>query len=178
MEPPPRGGVAFPMRPSPVRSPRPFWPLLAAVVLADCSSKRAAVDALAPAHVPHPVVGDLLRFTLAYNEGSAMGLVTGAHARWLLALGAVVAIVAIVRTYRRLAPTARLEAAALALVAGGALGNLIDRVRWDAGVVDFIDVGVGDARFYVFNVADVAITVGVALLLWCWRPHSAPGRAA
>jgi signal peptidase II len=54
---------------------------------------------------------------------------------------------------------------ALALVAGGAAGNLIDRLRWDRGVVDFIDVGLGNTRFYIFNVADAAITVG-AILLW------------
>ena len=54
----------------------------------------------------------------------------------------------------------------MGLVAGGALGNLVDRIRWDRGVVDFIDIGVGMTRFWTFNVADSAITVGAILLLW------------
>ena len=60
--------------------------------------------------------------------------------------------------YRRTAPDARLRAAALALVAGGAMGNLIDRLRSPRGVVDFINVGIGDARFWTFNVADAEET--------------------
>ena len=61
-------------------------------------------------------------------------------------------------------PSVRLIAAATALVAGGAVGNLIDRVRWSRGVVDFIDVGVGSSRFWIFNVADAGVTVGAVLL--------------
>jgi signal peptidase II len=53
----------------------------------------------------------------------------------------------------------------VALVAGGALGNLVDRVRSSAGVVDFIDVGVADVRFWTFNVADVGISIGAILLM-------------
>jgi signal peptidase II len=58
---------------------------------------------------------------------------------------------------------------ALALVCGGAVGNLIDRVRSSRGVVDFIDVGVGSYRWPTFNVADIAVTCGavaLALVLW------------
>jgi signal peptidase II len=70
----------------------------------------------------------------------------------------VAAILALLVLYRRTAPEARLRAAALALVAGGAMGNLLDRLRSPLGVVDFIDVGIGDARFWTFNVADVGVT--------------------
>jgi signal peptidase II len=58
---------------------------------------------------------------------------------------------------------------ALGLVCGGAIGNLIDRLRWAHGVVDFIDVGLGPRRFWVFNLADSAVSVGavfLVLLLW------------
>jgi len=55
---------------------------------------------------------------------------------------------------------------ALGLVCGGAVGNLIDRVRSATGVVDFIDVGVGDLRWPTFNVADMAVSVGAFLLAW------------
>jgi signal peptidase II len=75
--------------------------------------------------------------------------------------------------YRRTLPDARLRAAALALVAGGALGNLLDRLRSPLGVVDFIDVGIGDARFWTFNVADVGVTVGAVLLATVlWREEN------
>ncbi|HEX7024749.1 MAG TPA: signal peptidase II, partial [Gemmatimonadales bacterium] len=62
-----------------------------------------------------------------------------------------------------------LRAVALALVAGGAMGNLLDRVRSPLGVVDFIDVGIGDTRFWTFNLADLGVTAGALLLaavLW------------
>jgi hypothetical protein len=63
----------------------------------------------------------------------------------------------------------RLRLTAIALICGGAIGNLIDRVRSESGVVDFIDVGVGNIRWPVFNVADIAVTTGaiiLALSLW------------
>jgi signal peptidase II len=82
---------------------------------------------------------------------------------------AAFALVILGQLYRATAPADRARAAALALVSAGALGNMIDRIRSPRGVVDFIDLGIGDARFYTFNVADVAITVGAVLLarlLW------------
>jgi signal peptidase II len=54
----------------------------------------------------------------------------------------------------------------LALVCGGALGNLIDRVRDKQGVVDFIDIGLGDSRWPTFNIADMAVSLGAFLLAW------------
>jgi signal peptidase II len=57
-------------------------------------------------------------------------------------------------------------ALALALVTAGAAGNLWDRLRSSRGVVDFIDVGFSDARFWIFNLADVAITIGALLLAY------------
>ena len=55
---------------------------------------------------------------------------------------------------------------ALALVCGGAVGNLIDRIRSNAGVVDFIDIGFGDSRWPTFNIADMAVSLGAFLLAW------------
>ncbi|HVK00363.1 MAG TPA: signal peptidase II [Gemmatimonadales bacterium] len=81
-------------------------------------------------------------------------LAPGAHA--LLILG---------QLYRRTSPGDGLAAAGLALIASGALGNLLDRLRSPRGVVDFIDVGIGDMRFWTFNVADVGITCGAILLV-------------
>ena len=72
--------------------------------------------------------------------------------------------IVLARLYTHTAPRARVLAAALALVCGGAVGNLLDRLRNARGVVDFIDVGVGAHRFWIFNTADAAITLGVLLL--------------
>ena len=58
-----------------------------------------------------------------------------------------------------------LRLAALALVCGGAIGNILDRLRYEAGVVDFIDIGIGSHRFWIFNVADSAVSIGAVLLL-------------
>jgi len=60
----------------------------------------------------------------------------------------------------------RLRVLALGLAFGGAAGNLVDRIRSPQGVVDFIDIGVRDVRFWTFNVADSAVTVGAILLAW------------
>lgn len=145
---------------------RVFVPLFAGVFLSDCASKRVAVDQLSPAYVPHDIVGDVLRFTLAYNKSSAMGLLSaGAHSRWVLATLATVMLVTIAVWLLRAKSKDPVLLGGTALVAAGALGNLVDRVRWDRGVVDFIDIGLGNTRFYIFNVADMAITFG-AIVLW------------
>jgi signal peptidase II len=144
---------------------RVFLPLFGAVLLTDCASKRVAVEQLSPAYVPHEVIGDVLRFTLAYNVKAAMGLSAGAHSRWFFAVTAGLALAVIVAWMLRSHRDDPTLIAGMALVAAGAVGNLMDRLRWDRGVVDFIDVGFGDSRFYIFNVADAAITIG-AVLLW------------
>lgn len=141
-----------------------FWSLAGVLVLADCSSKRLAVERLSPPYVPHEVLGDWLRFTLAYNRGAAMGISFGGYSRMGLALVAVAALIVLATLYRRGPASDYRRAAALALVTGGAVGNLLDRLRSTRGVVDFIDLGVGDLRFWTFNMADVGITCGGVIL--------------
>ncbi len=141
-----------------------FWPVVGTVLLTDCATKAVAVRELSPAHVPHPVAGELLRFTLAYNTGGAMSLSLGPLTRPLLTMVALAALGGLFAWYRRLAPDATAKLLALALLWAGAAGNLWDRVRSPRGVVDFIDVGLGGWRFWIFNVADVAITLGAVLL--------------
>jgi signal peptidase II len=143
---------------------RHFWPVALAIFLTDCATKAVAVRDLTPLQMPHPVVGDLLRFTLTYNRGSAMSLVQGPLATTLLSCAAMVALVTLWIWYRRSGPSAGLQITALALIWGGAAGNLWDRLWTARGVVDFIDVGVGSSRFWIFNFADAAITVGALLL--------------
>jgi signal peptidase II len=110
---------------------------------------------------------------LAYNPGAALNFSFGGASRVVFGAIAATAIGVLLLLYRRTLPDARLRAAALALVAGGALGNLLDRLRSPLGVVDFIDVGIGDARFWTFNVADVGVTVGAVLLATVlWREEN------
>jgi signal peptidase II len=144
---------------------RRFWPLFLLVLLTDCATKRAAEMHLVPAHVPHELFGELVRLTLAYNPGAAMSLSLGAHSRIGFSFLALAALVILGHMYRRTAAGDGLAAAGLALIASGALGNLLDRLRSPRGVVDFIDVGVGDLRFWTFNIADVGITLGAVLLI-------------
>jgi len=150
--------VSFPVK------ARHFWPLLLGLILADCSSKRLAQEHLALDARPREVVGEIVRFTLAYNPGAALNLSLGPYSRVGFTLLALLAVVVLLRLYRSAAPDERWRPVGLALVAGGALGNALDRLRSPLGVVDFIDIGFGGTRFYTFNVADVGITVGVLIL--------------
>ena len=143
-----------------------FWPVLLAVLALDVITKSLAVSHLAPEYVPHEVVGDWVQLTLAYNPGASFGIGVGAYSRIVFIGLATCALVILGQLYRAAAPTDRPRAIALALVCAGAFGNMVDRVRSPRGVVDFIDLGIGDARFYTFNVADMAITFGAVLLAW------------
>ncbi len=141
-----------------------FWPVFIVVFIADFAAKRWAEGHLLPLYTPHKVIGETVRFTLAFNKDAAMGLSLGQYSRVGFTLIAVAVLVALGIFYRRTPQSALAHATGLALVAAGALGNLADRVLFSHGVVDFIDVGVGTARFWTFNVADAAITCGAILL--------------
>jgi signal peptidase II len=155
---------------------RRFWPLFALVLLTDCATKRAAELHLIPAQVPHELFGEIVRLTLAYNPGAAMSLSLGAHSRIGLSLLAVGALLLMGHLYRRTEPGDRQAAGGLALIAAGAVGNLIDRLRSDRGVVDFIDIGIGGWRFWTFNIADMAILFGaIVLVLALQRMDTAEG---
>lgn len=140
-----------------------FWPVFAGTLVSDVVSKRLVEQDL-NLQVPRDVVGDWVRLTLTYNTGAAMNLSLGSASRVAFALIAAVMLVVIFRMYRRTPSHDVSQAAALALIAAGALGNMIDRIRSPRGVVDFIDVGMGDWRFYTFNVADMGVSVGAVLL--------------
>lgn len=139
-------------------------PLAFVLFLADCTTKELATELLEPAHIAHPVLGNFVRFTLAYNDGAAMGLPVGDNARWPLVAFSLIAVGALIHYAMSTSAGARSRQLGLGLVIGGALGNLVSRAFSQRGVVDFIDVGIGTHRFYIFNVADIGITMGALLL--------------
>lgn len=153
--------------------------VLAGFVLADGFTKLIAVDRLAPVHTPHPVIGDVLRWTLVYNPGAAFGLHVGPWSRWIFVVLTFVALSVLYSMYRQSAPDQHVKVYALATIAGGAIGNLIDRLRSSRGVVDFIDVGVGAWRWPTFNIADIAVSCGaITLAIVLWREDVEAERAA
>jgi signal peptidase II len=145
---------------------RIFWGAAATAVVLDVLTKWLVETYIVVPHVPHPVIGDVVRFTLAYNTGAAFSMSLGPYSRYIFGAFAVIALVILWRLYRECKPAERLKPLALGLAWGGAAGNLIDRIRSPLGVVDFIDIGVGNVRFWTFNVADSAVTVGAVLLGW------------
>ena len=145
-----------------------YWPLAILVVVADWITKSLAVAYLEPAHIPHRLIGTIVQLTLTYNPGTAFGIPVARGAAGLVVV-VVIALVILFGMYRNAAPSDAWLAAALGLVSGGALGNLIDRLRSARGVVDFIDVRFGTWHFWTFNVADAGVSVGAVLLaivLW------------
>lgn len=169
---------AGPPQGPPMGLPR-FLAIVAGIVLVDQVTKVAAVDRLSPAYVPHEVLGEFLRLTLVYNPGAAFGLHLGPWSRWIFTALTVVAVTVLWRMYR--ASTARegVKVHAIALVTGGALGNLVDRLRSSRGVVDFLDVGIASWRWPTFNVADIAVSCGAVLLaIVLWREEDARAEAS
>src|SRR5438132_2019528 len=125
-----------------------------------------------PLGTARPVVGQYVRIRHAQNTGAAFGLLP--ERTTLLSVLSVVAVLAIVYYYRQIASSSALVSATLGMQLGGAFGNLLDRVT-QGYVVDFVDVGVGEIRFWAFNVADSSIVVGIILVtaaLW-YEEHRA-----
>ena len=148
------------------RNNRLFWSTFVTVVALDVVTKIVAVSALVPRQLPHAVLGEAVRFTLVFNPGAAFGLYVGPFSRWVFLALTLGALVILGRLYQITRVGDLPRVLALGLVCGGAVGNLIDRIRSPIGVVDFIDVGIGDHRWPTFNVADMAVTCGAILLAW------------
>lgn len=157
----------------------PYLLLALAVLAADQWSKWAVERHLAPG-ASTPVIPGLLDLTHVRNTGVAFGLLPaggdtlrtlGLVGLGLLSLGVVLWI------FRRTPVADRLLLTALGLILGGAVGNLLDRLAAGA-VTDFIDFYVGGWHWHTFNVADSAITVGIAcMLLEMVRPREPQTRA-
>ena len=149
-----------------MRGRAPYLLIVVCVVLLDQLTKRAVQRSIG-LHESRPVIDGLLSLTHGRNPGIAFGVLSEGRlpfqAMALTVLG-LVAVVALSAYAMRVPPDQKLKLTALSLVVGGAIGNLIDRIRYGS-VVDFIHVYWRTHQWPDFNVADSAISVAVVLLL-------------
>jgi signal peptidase II len=119
---------------------------------------------------PTPIIGDWFRIDLIHNGGGLFGLFQGSAP--IFALVTVVVVAVLVALEIGSGWRSWLVTITLGLLLGGAFGNFIDRFRFGY-VVDFADIGIGTWRFYIFNIADSAVTVAILLMLVLWfvAPH-------
>jgi signal peptidase II len=119
---------------------------------------------------PSPVIGDWFQIDFIHNNGGLFGLFQGSALIFaVITIGVVAILVALeVGSGWR----SWLVTITLALLLGGAIGNFIDRIRFGY-VIDFADIGIGTWRFYIFNIADSAVTCAILLMLVVWfvAPH-------
>ena len=143
---------------------RPLWAVFAglaiAVVVADQLTKAWLVSFLGPGQSVQ-VIGDLVRLVHSQNTGGLFGFLKG-QAGPFAALSIVV--MALIVAYHARSGRSPYLTLTLGLLLGGAIGNLVDRIRLGY-VVDFVDAGIGSLRWYTFNVADASISLAIVLLL-------------
>ena len=142
-----------------------IWVPLAVLIVDQLT--KALVRQLLPLHESVSVIPSLLDLTHVRNTGAAFGLLNTVDFPFkslVIPLIASAALVAVGLYSASLGHHQRLARIGLALIIGGAAGNLIDRV-WMGSVVDFVDVYWGSWHFWAFNVADSAITIGVAIMI-------------
>jgi signal peptidase II len=153
-----------------VKSPgsdRTIYVVIAALVVALDQLTKMLVDRFMSLHESHLLIDGVLRLTYVQNRGAAFGILSEADLPYQSLLFAVVSLGALgaIAAYAwRLPARSRLPQTALALIMGGALGNLLDRARLGY-VIDFVDAYWGVHHWPAFNVADSAISIGVVLLV-------------
>ncbi len=155
----------------PARNIKPWLWLAAFVVFADQLSKWIVLGTMHPGESRY--VAPFFNWVLAFNPGAAFSFLSdaGGWQRWFFTALSLAVSVWIVTMLRRHSGEFRLSLA-LTLILGGALGNVIDRIRFGM-VVDFIQWHAGGYYWPAFNLADSAITLGAALLIWdqfCAKP--------
>jgi signal peptidase II len=145
---------------------RMFIVMMAAVILLDRITKIFFEQWLMTTG-PVSVIGEFFHWRLVYNRGAAFGMGSSSDfSRWIFFAIAIVAVIVLYRMSREADASDRLRQASLGAIAGGAAGNMIDRIVSPRGVVDFIDFDFGFYHFPTFNVADIAITCGAVALGW------------
>ncbi|RUM94651.1 MAG: signal peptidase II [Thiothrix sp.] len=143
------------------------WLWLSGLVIMLDQATKLAADRLLTFHSPVTVIPNFFNFTLAYNEGAAFSFLSdvGGWQRWFFTVLAVVVSVVLIFWIKNLSRQERWTAAALSLILGGAIGNVIDRVLY-GHVIDFIQWYYHSFYWPSFNIADSAISVGAAILIF------------
>ncbi len=137
-----------------------------AVLLLDQVTKFLVISAL-PLHSVREIIPGVFNLVHVRNPGAAFSILAGASPAWRhgLLVGLTLFVLAIILfAYGKVPASDRWTRTAYSLITGGALGNLVDRIRIGE-VIDFVDVHVGSAHWPAFNVADSAISVGAVLLV-------------
>lgn len=152
-----------------------LWPFvgLAGGVLVLDQVTKVWISAVMRLHETRLLIAGFLSLTLVHNTGAAFGIFAGERSplrTWFFLLVSLLAMGLVLWLLWRLRPEQKVEAAALSLILGGALGNVIDRVRFGK-VIDFIDLHFRTYHWPAFNLADAAISVGVFALFWCLIGH-------
>ncbi|MBL0165359.1 MAG: signal peptidase II [Xanthomonadales bacterium] len=142
------------------------WLVLSLLIIIADQLSKWVVLAHFQLHESLPVIDGLLSWTLAFNEGAAFSFLSdaGGWQRWFFTVLAVVVSGILVIWLKRTARSDWRTALPLAFIVGGAIGNVIDRIRL-GHVVDFIDVHYGTWSWPAFNIADSAISVGAVILI-------------
>jgi signal peptidase II len=138
---------------------------MAALIVAGDQLLKSWVVASFALGRPFPILGDWIQIDLIHNGGGLFGLVQGSAP--VLGVVSLAVVVALVALEWRMAWRSPLLTLTIGLLLGGAIGNFIDRMRFGY-VIDFADIGIGAWRFYVFNLADSAVTVALFLMLVVW----------
>jgi signal peptidase II len=141
-------------------------------VIADQLVKQWVLASFEPNRI-YPVQDDWIRIDLIHNAGGLFGMVQGSAPILATITVAVVAIIVVMEA--RWGWQSWPMTLALGLLLGGAIGNFVDRIRFGY-VIDFVDIGAGGWRWYIFNVADTAVTGFFVLLIGMWllAPHTIP----
>ena len=129
----------------------------------DANFEQASVHALPGQPQPTPLIDGFVRIAKSYNTGGIFGLFGNSAVVLAIASTVVIALIVIYQ-WREGTRGSWLLTVALGLLLGGALGNFVDRIRYEH-VIDFVDLGIGDWRWYTFNVADSAISLALLALI-------------
>ena len=138
----------------------PFIVFVILSFIVDQVSKIIVVNSFTPLEAPTNIIGTVVRFKLTYNPYGVFSISFGPPA--LYYVFSVIGI--LVLAYIGLAVKDRISVIVFGIIVGGALGNMFDRIRLDY-VIDFIDMGIGNLRWFTYNLADAFITVGAVFLL-------------
>ena len=155
--------------PTPVnRFSRLIWAVIAAAIFVADQATKAAVEASIPEHTTVPVVPHFLNLVHAKNAGAAFGLFSESPSAWKTVLLIVVSsllLAMVIGVVWRNQQLRRVAGVGLALILGGALSNLFDRIRFGR-VEDFVDLYYRGYHWYTFNLADASIVVGAGFLVF------------